>query len=131
MNAPACYWLELRGYHPAEAAKTLTQPLLILQGGRDYQVTKIDYDGWVKALSGRRNVTFKLYPGAQPPVHAGHGQEHPAGYAVRGPIPEQVIDDLAAWINTRLSGYQSAGGCGVFTSFATSNSCVLSCASNA
>ena len=30
------YWLDLKEYHPAETAKSITRPLLILQGGRDY-----------------------------------------------------------------------------------------------
>ena len=36
--------------------------MLILQGGRDYQVTQADFEGWKKALAGHGNVTFKLYP---------------------------------------------------------------------
>src|SRR5262249_16842061 len=39
LGVPISYWLDLRGYDPPEAAKALKQPVLILQGERDYQVT--------------------------------------------------------------------------------------------
>src|SRR6202041_3132930 len=33
------YWLDLRGYDPVKTASQLKIPILVLQGGRDYQVT--------------------------------------------------------------------------------------------
>ena len=39
---PAPYWLDLRDYRPAELAATLDLPIVLLQGGRDYQVTVAD-----------------------------------------------------------------------------------------
>src|SRR5262249_14762224 len=50
LGVPARYWLSFRDYRPAEVAKTLKQPMLILQGERDYQVTMEDFEGWKKAL---------------------------------------------------------------------------------
>jgi hypothetical protein len=41
-GVPAPYWLDLRDYQPVEAAATLDIPILILQGGRDYQATVAD-----------------------------------------------------------------------------------------
>ena len=61
-NAPVSYWLDLRGYNPPEAAKDLKQPLLILQGERDYQVTMEDFKRWSAALATKSNVTLKSYP---------------------------------------------------------------------
>ena len=51
LRSPANYWLDLRRYDAAAAAKELSQPMLILQGGRDYQVTSDDFQGWKNALS--------------------------------------------------------------------------------
>src|SRR5215472_16619851 len=34
---PASYWLDLRDYHPVAVAEALKIPILILQGGRDFQ----------------------------------------------------------------------------------------------
>ena len=41
-SAPASYWLDLRGYNPPAAASLFKQPMLVLQGERDYQVTMDD-----------------------------------------------------------------------------------------
>ncbi|MCE5315070.1 alpha/beta fold hydrolase [bacterium] len=99
MGLPASYWLDLRGYNPAETAKSLDQPMMILQGGRDYQVTKVEYDGWLKSLSKRPSVTFKFYPNLNHLFMAGRGMSTPGEYNTRGPIPQAVIDDLVAWIS--------------------------------
>ena len=48
---------------PAEVAAQLQIPILVLQGGRDYQVTSKDYDLWKAALAKDSRATFKLYPG--------------------------------------------------------------------
>jgi pimeloyl-ACP methyl ester carboxylesterase len=59
-GAPATYWLDVRGYRPAELARELKQPMLILQGERDYQATMEDFALWKQALSDRKNVEFKV-----------------------------------------------------------------------
>ncbi len=53
------YWLMDRNYKVLEEAKKLTLPIILLQGARDYNVTKKDYDLWVEAMSGKNN--FKPY----------------------------------------------------------------------
>ena len=68
--APPSYWLDLHTHDPLAIAKTLKQPMLILQGGRDYQVTQADFDLWKQALGTQPRVTLKLYPRPQPPLHA-------------------------------------------------------------
>ncbi len=55
-NAPASYWLDLRGYDPP-AAKAVTQPMLILQGERDFQVTMDEFAKWKTLLAGKPHVT--------------------------------------------------------------------------
>lgn len=99
---PASYFLSLRGYDPAKVAAQLGIPILILQGGRDYQVTQVDYNGWKQALAGHSNVTFKLYPGL---THLfmissapGTGPGTPQDYARAGHVDPQVIQDIASWM---------------------------------
>jgi dienelactone hydrolase len=93
LSLPASYWLDLRGYKPAEMARTITRPLLILQGARDKQVTMTDFQQWWDALNDKSTATFKVYnslnhffiegdPTATPPAH----------------VEEQVIKDIAKWI---------------------------------
>jgi pimeloyl-ACP methyl ester carboxylesterase len=53
------YWLFDRNYKVLDEAKKLNMPTILLQGGRDYNVTKKDYDLWVEAMKGKTN--FKPY----------------------------------------------------------------------
>lgn len=55
------YWLDLRRYDPVSVAAVLAKPMLILQGGRDYQVT-VDDDlaGWKTGLAHRANVIVRV-----------------------------------------------------------------------
>ena len=97
-HAPPQYWLDLREHDPLAAAKTLKQPLLILQGGRDYQVTEADFDGWKKALGSQPAVTFKLYPTLNHLFMVGEGKSTPAEYERAGNVAESVVADIADWI---------------------------------
>jgi hypothetical protein len=98
LGAPPQYWLDLREHDPLAAARTLKQPLLILQGGRDYQVTELDFDGWRKALASRPNVAFKMYPQLNHLFMAGEGKGTPAEYERPAHVAETVVTDLADWI---------------------------------
>ena len=97
-GVPASYWLDLRGYDPAESAKELKQPMLILQGERDYQVTMEDFKRWNAALAGKKNVTLKSYPGLNHLFITGTNRSTPLEYDQPGHIDERVIDDIASWI---------------------------------
>ncbi len=97
-SVPAQYWLDLRGYNPAETAKQLKQPMLILQGERDYQVTMEDFQGWKNSLSSRKNVQFKSYPKLNHLFIEGQGKITPDEYLIAGHVSEIVIDDIAGWI---------------------------------
>jgi dienelactone hydrolase len=98
LHAPPGYWLDLRAHDPLSAAKTLRMPLLILQGGRDYQVTETDFAGWKKTLDSRPGVTFKLYPELNHLFMAGQGKSTPSEYEQPGHVAESVIDDIAEWV---------------------------------
>jgi dienelactone hydrolase len=99
-GAPASYWLDLRGYDPPYLAKTLKQPLLILQGERDYQVTLKDFERWKDELATKKSVSFKLYSSLNHFFISGTGRSTPSEYAQVGHVDEQVIADIAAWIKT-------------------------------
>jgi uncharacterized protein len=99
LNIPPAYWLDLRGYSPAEVAKTLTMPLLIMQGGQDYQVSPTkDFEGWKSALAGKSNVTFKFYPDLYHLFMTGQGTPSPQDYNVAGHVSQDVVDDIASWV---------------------------------
>jgi len=98
MGLPPGYFLDLRAYRPARAVASVKRPLLVLQGGRDYQVPSTELDAWKKALRGHKNVTFALYPELNHLFIAGTGPSTPAEYEVPAHVAPQVIDDVAAWI---------------------------------
>jgi hypothetical protein len=101
LKLSAAYWLDLRDYRPAEVAKTLPQPMLILQGERDYQVTQRDFDGWKAALDQRNDVTFKSYPKLNHLFIAGEGTPNPDEYKTPGHVSADVIRDISDWILAR------------------------------
>ena len=100
LGLPIEYWLDIRQYHPAVFAKKLTSPMLILQGGRDYQVTLEDFRVWKKHLGERENVEFKLYLKLNHIFMEGKGagQSSPEEYQIPGYVSEKVIEDIADWV---------------------------------
>jgi dienelactone hydrolase len=96
---PASYWLSLRGYDPAGEAKRLNLPILILQGGRDYQATAEDFEGWKKALGSRANAQLRWYPDLNHFFISGKGMSTPEEYLqCRKSFEYQVLDEIAAWV---------------------------------
>jgi dienelactone hydrolase len=92
------YWLDLRGYDPVKTAAKLKIPILILQGGRDYQVTPSNFEAWGAALAKRTNVTLKIYPDLNHLFMTGTGRSGPAEYEQPGHVSQEVIDTIATWV---------------------------------
>jgi len=99
LNASPRYWLDLRGYNPAEAALKIDRPMLVLQGSRDYQVTTEDFENWKKSLGEKENASFKLYPKLNHLFFEGQGLSTPDEYIqIHRSLAEYVVIDIAAWI---------------------------------
>jgi hypothetical protein len=81
-----------------EMAKSLKQPMLILQGARDYQAIEADFNIWKDVLSSRTDVTFKLYPDLNHLFMTGTGMATPAEYEKPGSVIQTAIDDIASFI---------------------------------
>ncbi len=92
------YWLDLRGYFPPDVAMKLKQPIIILQGERDYNVTMDAFHDWQRTLERRPNVTFKSYPKLDHLFLEGTGPSSGADYSRPRNIPKYVIDDIVTWI---------------------------------
>jgi dienelactone hydrolase len=101
LGIPPVYWLDLRDYDPPQAAAKLSQPMLLLQGERDYQVTQTDFDLWKAALSARSDVTFHLYPKLNHLFIAGEGRSNPSEYNLTGHVEESAIRDILSWLQSR------------------------------
>jgi len=100
LGAPASYWVDLRGYDPVAAALKLSppRPIFVAQGGRDYQVSGVDFARWQKGLAGRAHARTRLYPALNHLFVAGQGKSTPDEYRREGHVAEELIADVAAWI---------------------------------
>lgn len=87
-GAPASYYLDLRNYNAPQSAAELKQPMLILQGESDYNVTMREFADWKNALQSRKNAQFKSYPKL---THL--FMENSDGH-----VNETVVKDIADWI---------------------------------
>ncbi|WP_374226851.1 alpha/beta fold hydrolase [Ktedonobacter sp. SOSP1-85] len=95
----ASYWLDLRGYDPVMTAATLDKPMLILQGGRDYQVTvEDDLSRWKAGLGHRPDVTIRVYDADNHLFFSGTGPSTPAEYEPAQHIDPAVVADIAEWL---------------------------------
>lgn len=93
------YWLDYRDYRPIETLKGVGCPVLIMQGGRDYQVTPHDdYVKWCAALEGRNGVRFCFYEGLNHIFVFGRGLSTPLEYSLQGNVDEMVVVDIAEWV---------------------------------
>ena len=102
LGAPASYWLDVRAYDPAAVAATLPTPMLIIQGGRDYQVTVADdLERWKAALGDRAEVTIRVYPDLNHLLTPGRGPSSPAEYEPAQHVYGGVIEYIAGWISTQ------------------------------
>src|SRR5262249_8002614 len=97
-GAPVAYWLDMREHAPLTAAKEIQQPMLFLQGQRDYQVTVKDYEIWKTALTSHPRTAFKLYPQLNHQFVTGTGKSMPAEYEQPGHVDARVVTDITAWI---------------------------------
>ena len=96
---PASYWLDLREYDQVGVAAALGKPMLILQGGRDYQVT-VDGDlaCWRTGLAGRPDVTVRVYDADDHLFFTGHGKSTPADYERPQHVDAAVVTGIADWL---------------------------------
>ncbi len=99
-HAPASYWLSLRDYNAIFTASKLIQPMLILQGGSDYQVTpKDDFSAWQKAFAGNPRVTLRAFSGLSHLFMPAGNPPSPADYSKAGHVDPAVIRTISAWID--------------------------------
>jgi len=97
---PASYWIDLKNYNPVEVASSLPQPIMVLQGGRDYQVTQDgDFNLWREKLESNEKNVLKLYPDLNHLFIVGEGTAVPEEYFFKpGHVDDQVLDDISEFV---------------------------------
>ncbi len=98
LGAGPVYWTDLAKYDALATAKLFERPIFVGQGGRDYQVTTVDFDAWKRALAGRKDVVTRLYPALNHLFGAGEGKSSPEEYQRRTPVDAGLIEDVAAFV---------------------------------
>ena len=98
LNVPVSYWLDLQKYEPLTMITQVEKPILIMQGGRDYQVTVTDYQLWQEALADKENVAFCYYDNLNHLFMSGTGKSTPNEYQTKGTVNEQAVQDMINFI---------------------------------
>jgi dienelactone hydrolase len=98
LGLPAAYWRSIDRVEPVADARATTMPMLLLQGGRDFQVTAADWALWQAAFANVARATLRFYPALNHLAIAGTGPATPREYQAAGHVDAQLIADVAAWI---------------------------------
>lgn len=106
-TANASPWVRhFRTYDPLPTARRVKQPVLILQGELDRQVSAGQADTLAAALraGGNRDVTVHKFPGLNHLFLKALSDGSPAEYAAikETTLPADVLDTLAAWLKQHL-----------------------------
>ncbi|WP_369933719.1 alpha/beta fold hydrolase [Xanthomonas tesorieronis] len=101
LDLPADYWRAFDKVDPVADVLALRQPVLWLQGERDFQVTAPDWQRWQQALGGDARATLHRYAQLNHLGIAGSGAPGPAEYAQPGHVDPQRIADTAQWIRAQ------------------------------
>ena len=94
----ASYWKWLAAYDVLQAAEEISEPVLLLQGEEDYQVTMTDFSMWQEAFGEKSNWRMISYPGLTHLFMPGLKKEGSTAYAREAKVDEQVIQDIAGFI---------------------------------
>lgn len=96
LGAPISYWIDFKDYHAPSLAKTLNAEILILQGGKDYNVDSSEFEQWKETLGDR--AVYKFYPNLHHLFMPLEGDPSPAMYSEEGHVLPKVAEDIADWI---------------------------------
>ncbi len=94
----SAYWKWLADYDILQAGKEMDQPVLLLQGEEDYQVTMEDFGIWKEALGEKETWRMISYPGLTHLFTAGRKTEGNGYYTRSDRMETQVIQDIADFI---------------------------------
>ncbi len=99
LGLSANYLINLNTKAPVNYLSFLQRyPVLVLQGGRDYQVPVTEFEAWKVALANHPQVTFQLYHQLNHIFMKGEGVCLPSEYTEPGNVSKTLILDIAAWV---------------------------------
>lgn len=90
------YWVTQNSYDPLSLATEIEVPVLVIQGGRDYQVTVEEYELW-QQVKNNDLWTYKYYDTLSHIYNEGGEPPSPVDYHTVD-LDTTVTDDIANWI---------------------------------
>lgn len=101
MGLPVAYQQSAKEYAGEHYIQGLSIPMLILQGGADFQVSpQIDYVMYQSLLENKENVTFHLYPTLNHLMMETQGEQNVTDYYKEQTVSPQVIEDIANFVKS-------------------------------
>lgn len=97
-NTKPNYWLFDRNYKVLEEAKKLSLPMLLLQGGRDYNVVKKDYDLSLVAMSDKPNFKSVFYDDLDHLFFEGKGMAKPEDILKPNHVSQKITEKMAEFV---------------------------------
>ncbi|MFP4697448.1 MAG: DUF3887 domain-containing protein [Eubacteriales bacterium] len=93
------YWNDLLEYEPLELVKEVEEPILFLQGERDYQVTMTDFNLWKDAVESQNKNEFISFEKLNHLMMPGEGKSTPDEYNSPNEVDNKVIEAIVNFIN--------------------------------
>lgn len=99
LGLPNYYWFSLNQIDTESLVKSLTIPMLFLQGEADFQV-KMDEDfgKWKEILGDNSAASFISYPNLNHIFMQSNGKTDVSEYNIKSEVDKKVIDDMASFI---------------------------------
>ena len=100
LSLPGRYWQQLEQVEPVADVRASGLPVLLLQGGRDFQVVDADWQLWRQGLHGDR-YRFHHYPALNHLGIAGQGPGTLEEYMQPGHVDATLTNDIASWVQSQ------------------------------
>jgi fermentation-respiration switch protein FrsA (DUF1100 family) len=98
LGAPLSWWADMNLHDPVAAARRLATPMLILHGGRDYQVTDSDFELFRAGLADRDNVRLRRFAELNHLMMSGSGMSALAEYRRPGHVDGDAVEAVADFV---------------------------------
>ncbi|MGE6333308.1 alpha/beta fold hydrolase [Stenotrophomonas sp. NPDC077659] len=101
LGVPQTFWKSIEAINARADAQALHKPLLMLHGGRDFQVPDADWQLWKQALDDDKDVQWQTYPALNHIGVAGSGPSSLQEYSKAGHVDATLIADVARWVEAQ------------------------------
>jgi dienelactone hydrolase len=101
LGVPIGYFRNLEAVDAPALLASIGAPALILQGGRDYQVTLDDFQRWRHALKDEPQACLRVFDDLDHLFRAGVGPSGPGDYDTYKPMATEVVECVAGFIRAR------------------------------